>query len=259
MIAIGTDTIEQVELFLNNTSGASQEINVQLRSINHIWDYRACTLPTLAEATLQVPPGKNWVAWPVQLKNAPVGQYVRLDVLPNPDVEWLIAGRIESGNLAMYQIGPDKMRRFGNGHTLSFRIIPAQPCYGPKNVNNGVARPHRYTNLWKSDPNQPLSQWLQLEWEEQKNVMELYFVFPGHILREYHAYQPFYRDPQCPKDYSVSAFIEGEWQTVLEVKNNYQRNRSHKLAQPVTTNKFRINIHSTNGDPSAQIYEVRCY
>jgi hypothetical protein len=79
------------------------------------------------------------------------------------------------------------------------------------------------------------------------------------LLREYHAYGPFYADPQCPKDYSLSAFIDGSWQTVLEVADNYQRHRKHQLQQPLKTKQLRVNVHATNGDPSAQIYEVRCY
>jgi hypothetical protein len=259
LIAIGTSVINEIEVFLHNTSGTTQQVQVQLRAADHIWDYRACSLRTLAEATLQVPPGKNWISWPLNLSKAPQGQYVRLDLLPNTNVEWPIAGRIESGNLAMYQISQERMRRFGNGHSLSFRIHPAQPCYGPQNVVNGVSRPHRFTNLWKSDPNLPLTQWLQLEWEKEKNVGEIILVFPGHLIREYHAYDPFYRDAQCPKDYSISAWMGGKWETILEIKNNYQRHRRHILPQGIATKKVRINVQATNGDPSAQIYEVRCY
>ena len=128
-----------------------------------------------------------------------------------------------------------------------------------QNVTNGVARPHRFTNLWKSDPNLPLTQWLQLSWKEDKEVSTIELTFPGHLLREYHAYDPFYLDPQCPKDYSILVMINEQWETVVEVKGNYQRQRKHLLIKKVLTNKLRVCIHATNGDPSAQIYEVRCY
>jgi hypothetical protein len=42
MIAIGSSVIDEIEVFLNNTSGTTQEVQVQLRVIDHIWDYRAC-------------------------------------------------------------------------------------------------------------------------------------------------------------------------------------------------------------------------
>jgi hypothetical protein len=195
----------------------------------------------------------------MDLKNLPREAYVRLDLLPNNNISWLNAGRIESGHISAYQIGKEKMRRFGNGQTLSFRVSPAQDVFKAKNVISGVTRPYRFTNLWKSDPDLPLPQWIQLEWKEPEEIKSIEITFPGHLLREYHAYQPFYRDPQCPKGYSIEAYIDNEWTVLVEVKNNYQRNRKHLLPQPVKSSRIRIVIKQTNGDPSAQVYEVRCY
>lgn len=259
LIAIGTPVIQKIEVLLNNTSAQLQPVSVQLKESLHIWDYSVCDREVLAEAVLQAPPGLNWVGWEVALEKAPVGQYARLDLLPNPAVEWLTGSSIESGHLSMYQIGPEKMRRFGNGHTLSFKIEPAQPCYGPGNVISGVTRPHRYTNLWKSDPALPLPQWLQLGWTEEQEIAEVHLSFPGHLLREYHAYDPFYRDPQCPSDYTIAAMKGSEWQTIAQVQGNYQRQVKHVLPQRVRTKEIRVIVQATNGDPSAQIYEVRCY
>ena len=82
---------------------------------------------------------------------------------------------------------------------------------------------------------------------------------PGHLLREYHAYAPYYRDPQCPADYRIEANIEGNWQSIAEVSDNYQRQRIHELDAPITADQVRIVVTKTNGDPSAAIYEIRCY
>jgi len=259
LIAIGSENIDQLEVCIRNTSERKQSFRIQLQESAHVWDYRVNSGAVLAEAELEVLPGTHWVAWPLQLKNAPAGSYVRLDILQNPDIEWLCAGRIESGHVAMYQIGKDKMRRFGNGVTLSFKVSPAQPCFGPANVISGVTRPHAFTNLWKSDPSLPLSQWLQLNWDQEERIGQIELSFPGHLLREYHAYDPFYRDPQCPKDYDILAFLDGQWETLLEVKGNYQRHQRHALQAPVSTRQIRIQVNATNGDPSAQIFEVRCY
>jgi len=259
LIPINTDTIDSVEILLHNTTGVEQQITAQLRLAHHIWDYRACSLPTLTETTLTVEPGQHWVKWDVNLPEAPKGRYVRLDLLPNENVAWPIAGRIEPGLMSMYQISSEKMRRYGNGHTLSFRIHPAQNCYGPHNVISGVTRPHRFTNLWRSDPALPLSQWLQLEWPEVKALGEVELTFPGHLLREYHAYAPFYRDPQCPKDYEVQVEENEKWRTVVAVQDNYHRHRKHSLPAGTATGKLRVVVTATNGDPSAAIYELRCY
>lgn len=259
MIAVGRSEIDSVEVFLHNKSDIPQKIDASLCLLDHIWDYRVSSTQVLAKCILVVPPGKNWVSWPVGLKDAPVGRYIRLDIMANQHVKWLLAGRIESGHTAMYQIGPDKMRRFGHGHTLSFKVLPAQPCYGPENVISGVTRPHRFTNLWKSDPNLPMPQWLELDWEREQTISQVEITFPGHLLREYHAYSPFYLDPQCPKDYEITAHIEDHWQQLFTIDGNFQRHRKHTLPHPIKTERLRIIVHATNGDPSAQIYEVRCY
>lgn len=259
LIAIGSPVIEAVEVYLENSSDVEQKVSCQLRIAEHTWDYRACELPTIAEGELTVPPGKSWVKWSVNIIDAPVNRYLRLDLLPNKNVSWLTAGRIESGMMAMYQISPSRMRRFGNGHTLSFKIHPAQPCYSPRNITSGVTRPHRFTNLWKSNPDLPLPQWAGLEWKSPQQISTIELTFPGHLLREYHAYEPFYCDPQCPKDYHIEAMVDNRWEVVAEVKGNYQRHVKHRLESPVTANELRVIISATNGDPSAQLYEMRCY
>jgi len=260
LIAIGNKELQSVAIFLNNLSQEVQQLQVSLVKVAHIWDYRILDLPVVATGEITVPVGeKIWVEWPVELTDLEVGQYLRLDVMANENVEWLCADKIVTGHLGTYQIGKDKMRRFGNGHTLSFKVDPPQACYGPKNVISGVTRPYAFTNLWKSDPNMPLPQWLGLNWNTQQAISTVSVTFPGHLLREYHAYSPLYRDAQCPRDYHLSVWIDGNWTTVLEVKGNYQRHRIHKFAQPIHTNMVRLTISATNGDPSAQVYEIRCY
>jgi len=161
--------------------------------------------------------------------------------------------------MSAFQISNSKMRRYGSGVTLSFKVDPPQPCYEPANVLSGESRPHHFTNLWRSDPSLPLPQWLQLEWKTPQAIASVELTFPGHLLREYHAYAPFYRDPQCARDYRIDAEINGRWVTAMEIFGNYQRRREHVLKDPISTQRLRIVILATNGDPSAALYEVRVY
>lgn len=258
IIAIGNDKLDKIEIYLNNDSGQDQQIQVELRECTHLWDYRS-EPPLITKAELVVRPGQHWVSWNIKLNNAPSGKWVRLDILQNAKVSWLTAGRIETGHMAMYQISKERMRRFGNGETLSFRLSPPQPVYSAAQVINGVTRPHRFTNVWKSDPCLPLSQWIQLDWETPQQISQVELTFPGHLFREYHAYGPFYKDPQCPKDYSIEAQINGDWKILTTITGNFQRHRKHSLEFEINTTSLRITIHATNGDASAQIYEIRCY
>jgi hypothetical protein len=161
--------------------------------------------------------------------------------------------------MSAYQMSPAKMRRYGTGKTQSFRVSPPQPAYDAENVLTGVTRPHGFTNVWRSNPSEPMSQWLELTWDAPQTIAQVELTFAGHLFKEYHAYPPLYRDPQCVRDYAIEAWVDGAWREVHRTQGNYQRLRKHALELPVTTDKLRIVVHATNGDASAAIYEVRCY
>jgi hypothetical protein len=262
LIATSGDRVDFVEICLSNDSAEPQSLDLALHRADHIWDYRSEPGAPLASGQIVVPPGgTHWIRWNLGLDipdDIPSGSFLRLDALPNKAVLWHAAEKILPGHMAMYAISPNRMRRYGNGHTLAYRIAPAQQPFGPEQVLTGVTRPHRRTNLWVSDPAQPLPQALQLVWDAPRTIKSVQLVFPGHLIREYHAYAPFYRDPQCPRDYSIEAETGDGWTTLVSVKDNYQRLRRHELPSPATTRRLRVVITATNGDPSAALYEIRC-
>lgn len=262
LIATSGGRIESIELCLTNDSKSAETLEVKLYAAEHIWDYRSEPSAPLATGKLTVPPGKNlWVKWGVNVQlpaSIAPGSFLRVDALANKNLHWHMAQKIVPGHMAMYAISPNRMRRFGNGHTLACKISPPQTSFSAAQVLSGVTRPHRATNLWVSDDTQPLPQWLELAWPKPQKISEVQLVFPGHLIREYHAYSPFYRDPQCPRDYVVEIFSAGAWRRVVEVQGNYQRLRRHQIVT-VAVEKLRVVITATNGDPSAAVYEIRCY
>lgn len=263
LVATSGGRIDSIELCLANDSGVPQTLEVELHRADHIWDYRAEPGTPLAKASLIVPPGEaNWVSWPLGITlpdDLASGSFLRIDALPNKNILWRAAKKIIPGHMAMYAISPNRMRRYGNGHTLSYRITPEQRPFAAEQVVSGVTRPHGTTNQWMSDPAQPLPQALELEWEKPQALGEVQLVFPGHLIREYHAYAPFYRDAQCPRDYAIEVLADGNWKRLLEVKDNYQRLRKHALPAGTCTGKLRVVVTATNGDPSAAIIEIRCH
>jgi hypothetical protein len=262
LIAVSGGRIDSIELCLSNDSAAGQQLDVRLFAVRDIWDYRAEPDQPLATGTLTVPPGRQlWIPWELSLElpaHLPRGSFLRVDALANKQLLWHASRKIIPGHMATYAISPNRMRRFGNGHTLAFRISPAQHPFCPGQVLSGVTRPHRATNLWVSDPAQPLPQWIELAWPEPQTLREIQLIFPGHLIREYHAYAPFYRDSQCPRDYRLEALVDGQWTELLKVENNYQRLRRHVLPESVSATSLRVVIVATNGDPSAAVYEIRC-
>lgn len=208
-----------------------------------------------------VAPGeKQWVTWTLPAAiDMPREGYVRFDLLPNEDVFWHVAGAIEPGHVSAFEMAPGRMRRYSTGVTLALRVDPPQRCFAASNVTSGQTRPHRGTNLWRSDPAAALPQSLTLAWDVPQAISAVNLTFAGHLLREYHAYAPLYRDPQCMKDYEVQIEIDGNWKKLIEVHGNYQRQRRHVLDSPVTAKRMRVVVLATNGDPSAAIYEIRVY
>ncbi|WP_261305272.1 FAD-dependent oxidoreductase [Paenibacillus andongensis] len=262
-MAISEGVLNRVSVCLSNWSDTPQIVEAKIIPVGHIWDYHTEASPAIAATELLIMPGKyQWIDWDVHLDETTglkSGSYVRLDLLANPHIVWHCSDGIVPGQTCAYEMGEGKMRRDWNGPTRSFRLEPPQYAYRPEHVINGVTRPYRFTNLWRSDPREPLSQWLELNWEEHQSIKQIEITFPGSLLWEYRGYAPFYRDPQCPKDYRIEAFVGGAWKQLLEIKGNYQRHCRHSLEQPVHTDKLRIVIEATNGDPSAAIYEIRCY
>ena len=263
LIATEGGRIQHIELCLSNENTVAETLEVKLFLAEHIWDYRAEPGASLATGKLSVPPGKNtWAKWTLNLElpaTIAPGSFLRLDALPNKHLSWHASQKIIPGHMAIYAISPNRMRRFGNGHTLAYKIAPPQKPFAPAQVLSGVTRPHRTTNLWIADATQPLPQWLELCWVEPQAIREVQLIFPGHLIREYHAYSPFYHDPQCPRDYAIEFFANGSWQHLAEEKGNYHRRCHHKFSAPVVAEKLRVVVSATNGDPAAAIYEIRCY
>jgi hypothetical protein len=251
--------VDTIAVCLSNETATPQRVGAALYRVDNIWDYRLVPGEPLARTDLVVPVGEtDWVEWPVNLGSLTAG-YLRLDLSSNPAVRWHSCRRLEPGCVAGYQISATKMRGFFDGQSLAYRVEPPQPVFGPFQVVNGVTRPHALPNLWRSDPLAPMPQWLELRWPSPQTIAVVELAFPGHLLREYHAYPPFYRDPQCPKDYVIEGWIQNGWRELIRVHGNYQRHLSHRLDAPVSTDRLRVTVSGTNGDPSAGIYEVRCY
>ncbi|MBD1382037.1 FAD-dependent oxidoreductase [Bacillus sp. IB182487] len=261
-IAVGNDKIKTLSVCLTNHSDEIQHVQAKVVTVEDIWDYSVDGSEELADTTLEVTPGENkWISWSVQLNTSnglPKSGYIRLDLLENENVEWHRAGKIEPGHVCAFDIG-NRMRRYDHGISMSYKVEPAQRCFSAENILSGFTRPYRSTNLWRSDEKSPDAPWIELSWDEVMSISQVELTFPGNILREYHAYESFYRDPQCAKDYSISAWVNGEWKEILQVNDNYQRQRKHKLNSTVHTDRLRLTIHATNGDPSAAVYEIRCY
>lgn len=261
-IAVGDgDSIDTLSVCLTNNGQESREIEFFLEVTNDIWDYNILPEREIRRGSLTIRPGgPQWVdleiaAQPDELRDV---KFVRLLLGDSPDVEWVVSPHLLPGQLAAYEVTPSRLRRFGGGSTLSFRVSPPLNPYRPENVQSGVTRPGAGTNVWRSDPLNPLPQALKLAWPDRQTVSQIQLTFAGNLLREYHATPPMYRDPQTVKSYIIEGFADGEWTVLARNENNYAQRVVHTW-EPTQVETLKVTVYETNGDPSAAIYEVRCY
>ncbi|MDF7825172.1 FAD-dependent oxidoreductase [Pontiellaceae bacterium B12227] len=135
--------------------------------------------------------------------------------------------------------------------------------FSAQHVINGVTRViDDEMNMWASDPEQALPQWLELDFGSKKKVNSVYLTIDTDVNDAKRATWE-WKDsermpPEAVRDYQVQVLKGKKWITVADVKDNYQRRRIHRF-QTLETSHVRILITASNGDPSARIYEVRAY
>jgi len=131
----------------------------------------------------------------------------------------------------------------------------------PNRANPGSHR-------WMSDPDPGLPAWIQLTWKKAVTPKTIQLVFDTGLHRMLTLTQakavlnrivwgkP---QPETVRDYDIEGLIEGTWQTLLEIKNNYLRRRIHTIKSPKPTQAIRVTVNSTNGLANARICEIRVY
>jgi len=156
--------------------------------------------------------------------------------------------------------GPPWRKRDDNYCFRTDAWLPA--FFGGDQVANGYSRPLGAPNIWISAPTDfAAPEWLELRWEQPQEIGAARLFFNTDLDRELRSVWEapgFRRFPECVRAYRLLAWDGAAWQPVVEELDNYQRYRAHQFA-PVTTQRVRLEISATNGDPRTQVYEVRLY
>lgn len=143
---------------------------------------------------------------------------------------------------------------------------------GPQNAINGLTRPLDENmemwigkvpgNMWISDPNEQMPQWLELDLGENRKLNSVYLTFDTNLKTKRYVSWKFSPDermpPECARDYRIQYHDGKDWITVAEATNNYQRRRIHRFPT-IESSKLRVVVDQTNGDSSARVFEVRVY
>jgi hypothetical protein len=111
--------------------------------------------------------------------------------------------------------------------------------------------------------------WLELKWDSARKISEVQLTFDTGFQKQlFLTANPTYwrqdaqrqAQPETVKDYAVQVRKKGsgDWQTVAEVKGNYQRLNRVRF-DAVEAEGVRIHVTATNGIEEARVFEVRCY
>jgi hypothetical protein len=128
------------------------------------------------------------------------------------------------------------------------------------NAIDGFSRtlPKEASRSWISDPKANLPQSVDVAFASPAEISEVRVVFDS----DFYIYPKWVKHTvpsTLAKDYTIEVLGEnGKWVKVADVKGNAKRMAVH--AFPVRTAKaVRVAVSGTWGDPSARVFEVKCY
>ncbi len=246
--------LQSVRLYLE--SAVATEVRLHLREARDGDDLTATR--DLATATQHLAAGTAaWVTFAVEATVATPFAYVFLE--PCAPVRW----RQDVGR------HPKDYRLYGSpgswtqvkGGSMALQLAPevgVEDRWIPAKVVNGVTRPtEEGDNCWESAREEPLPQWLELQLAEPAQVGAVQCIFDTDLSVSL----PSQRDPLppvCVRDYTLECRVDGAWQPVARVRDNFQRLRRHRFA-PCLADGVRLTVEATHGSPTARVYEVRIY
>jgi hypothetical protein len=296
LFPVSEPRVDRVELWLESGQHSPVRVKLGLRPASTVWDFSAAEDVARAETEL-APQHRGWV--PFELNAAvELGRLYYAYVEPVRGVRWRIyteshdiysafilnRGKgwwetlkdlvphptlVPVGTTAAKRMDLLRAKHFGGRRwnplfpfgrvfprAFVFRVSPSSRPYGPANVVNGVARPEAWPNIWISDPQQAFPQWLELALPAPARFNTVYLTFDTNL----NTFPEFPRSvaPECVKDYTLDCRSGAGWRTLAEIQGNYHRRRIHRF-DPVESDRLRLTVNTTNGAPSARVYEVRIY
>ena len=261
LFPVSTEHLDHVELLLHSRLTSAVTIKLGLREAAHVWDFRSTI--NIAESSAMVPPGcSGYVRFPLNARTkAGTLYYVYVDACPG--ISWsMFHGEHSTHSLAPVGTsaadlpGRVRWRPLTGDRGFCIRISPEQHPYTGQNVVRGTNRPDRWTNVFISDPCQPLPAWVELRLPRPARFDTIQITFDTDVNRRMTL--PLFRYPECTKSYYIEVAAAQGWNRLAEEHENYFRRRVHTFAS-VQSDRVRIHVLETNGAASTRIYEVRIY
>lgn len=143
----------------------------------------------------------------------------------------------------------------------------AGPDFAPGNLIDGYNHPDtNSSHSWRSDPAKGLPAWVELRWPEPVDLARIQLVldtdFESRLTltqsEDYRAKVTPVPRPVTIKNLDIQIEQEGLWETVREIRGNYQRLVRVNVPH-IRTSALLIKVLDTWGAAYASILETRCY
>ncbi len=248
--------LEALEILLESTASGPVTLSAELLPAEWGDDFRPAEPVARTEA--RVPSGRNWVEIPFDVKVE--RGFCRLALSPAEGVSWGAAELYLPGLAAGCGGRTEGWRQEPVPSWWTPRLLvthclrqrPSSMAYTPLNVVSGQSRAETWTNLWASDPDESLPQWIEVELAEPARISQVQLTFDTNIDR----LVGFGPTPECVRDYDVELLVEGQWRTVAEERGNWLRMRRHSF-EACEAAAIRVTCKATNGSNDARIFEMR--
>ena len=249
--------LDTISLLLYNRTEQSIKVTAHLMETSKSEDFSS--KEDLAAVEASVPAGEeSWVAFPFHADLSTSYAWVWLPATEG--LSWRLMESAPLGSCRAYRSPGGGEWHVMAGQYYAFHTQPAirlsvKGCEA-ENVTNGWSRViGESPNMWASDTEKPLPQWIELAWDEPVTMSAVYLTFDTNMDLRWCSV-PF--PPECVREYEVSCWENGAWRILASETDNFQRRRIHQF-DPVSTSKLRLTVKATNGVPEARVFEIRVY
>ncbi len=247
--------IRTLGLFLNSTLDRKSGLNVTLMPATNVWSFNEEKQPIASSSVLVPPRFKGWVHLDLDTEAEP-GRLYQVNISGEKGL-FLARSKPLPGTRASYKEVTWKSWHM-QSHVYALRLNPPSRPFGGENVLSGVARAEKWTNIWISDPDAGFPQTLTLDFGREVEFNTVYLTFDTRLHSDTRRWPPLHKVSECISDYALRIPCEDGWKTAVMVRGNYHRRRRHHF-ENANGRRLMFEAYSTNGSPTARLYEMRVY
>jgi hypothetical protein len=250
------DRLDAVFVCMSSTKDQPAVARMHVRQARQLRDFGALEDDSRTLATLEatVPPGTSTVTFRADEALSCRPNYPIVTVMePADGLGWVVSAEEPPGTQAGMWDDDLGYWRWIHG-SLVFDAQPVSMPYGPSNIISGVTRPECGTNMWISDPSQPLPQSITLKWSSPVNIGIIEVTFDSQLSGW--VWEGAF--PCVVSDYQVDVMTAGERRTVLDISGNHQRCLRHAIGIE-HVDELSLTVSKTNGAATARVVEIRVY